>query len=322
MNFWKGKNVLVTGAHGFTGTHLCEALLENEANVRAFVRRGGNFSNLFNIIDKLDLFKGDLTDITSVMNSMKGIDYVFHAGAIVNIPEARSLPGNTFQVNTMGTFNVAWAARRENIKRMLYISTCHVYGNVPEDKIPIKEDTVPNPPDIYSCAKYAGEIVCRSFLSEGFDIVITRAFNKYGPYQKGDFFIPKVLSQVLKGQNPKLGNPTPTRDYSFVRDIIKGYLLAAEKGKTGEIYNFSSGKEISIGDLCDKIIQACEMRGKVKPIWSIGQRKIDIMRFCGDYSKAKKELGWEPKTSLEEGLRITVDWWKKNINNPLIWKIF
>ena len=318
MGFWKGKNVLVTGAHGFTGVHLCESLLEKEANVRAFVRRGGNFFNLFNIIDKIELFKGDLIDITSVMDSMKGIDFVFHGGAIVNVPETRALPGSTFQVNTMGTFNVAWAARRENVKRMLYISTCHVYGNVPEEKIPIKEDVVPNPPDIYSCAKYAGEIVCRSFLSEGFDIVITRAFNKYGPYQKGDFFIPKVLSQVLKGQNPKLGNPKTTRDYSFVKDIIEGYLLAAEKGKIGEIYNFSSGKEISIGDLCDKIIQICEMKEKVKPIWDVGQRKIDILRFCGDYSKAKRELNWEPKTFLEEGLKITIDWWKKNINNPVI----
>lgn len=321
MSFWEGKNVLITGAHGFTGAHLCEALLEKGANIKAFVRRGGNFFNLFNIIDNIELIKGDLTDITSVMNSMKGIDYVFHSGAIVNVPEARSLPSSTFQVNTMGTFNVAWAARNENVKKMLYVSTCHVYGNVPEEKIPIKEDTIPNPPDIYSCAKYAGEIVCRSFLSEGFNIVITRAFNKYGPYQRGDYFIPKVLSQVLKGQNPKLGNPTTTRDYSFVKDIIEGYLLTVEKGNTGEIYNFSSGKEISIRDLCDKIIQACGMEGKVNPIWDVSQRKIDILRFCGDYSKAKKELGWEPKTSLEVGLKITVDWWKKNINNPLIWKI-
>jgi UDP-glucose 4-epimerase len=93
-----------------------------------------------------------------------------------------------------------------------------------------------------------------------------------------------------------------------------------EKGKTGEIYNFSSGKEISIGDLYDKIVKACGMEGKVKPVWNVGQRKIDIMRFCGDYSKAEKELGWEPETSLEEGLKITIDWWKKNAN-PLVWKI-
>lgn len=308
MAFWKGKNVLVTGANGFTGSNLCKELLAEGANVKAFVKRGGVLFNLNEIKNDVQISLGDITDLTSLMKATEGVDYVFHSAAVVPVVEAREVPSSTIQVNVMGTFNVAWAAMKNNVKRMLHMSTCHIYGNQSENKLPLGEDTVPNPVDIYSSSKFAAELVLKPVISQGFDIVISRAFNKYGPGQRGDFFIPKVISQVLKGQTPKLGNPNTSRDYSYVMDIVKGYMAIVEKGKKGEIYHLCSGNETRIGDLCEKIIEACG--SDVKPIWE-SIRAQDISRSYGNCSKAKNELGWKPTTSLDKGLRLTVEWWKK-----------
>lgn len=311
----KGKNVLVTGANGFAGSHLCSELVSVGANVRAFVRRGGSTTNLEHIKDKLEIFLGDVTDITTLLKATSDIDIVFHLAAVVPVMEARSVPQNTFEVNTVGTFNVAWTAMKNNIKKMVHVSTCHVYGNQPENLLPLKENIVPSPNDIYSASKYASEIVLKPLINEGFNIVITRAFNHFGPGQTGDFLVPRILTQIFKGQNPLLGSSHPTRDYSYVTDIVRGYVLAADKGEKGEVYHFSSGKEISIGDFSNKIIEIAvkefDVNPHIKPIWT-ESRKLDIDRSYGDSSKARKELNWKPEISLEEGIRLTLKWWKEN----------
>ena len=309
MTFWEGKNVLVTGANGFTGSNLCAALLEAGANVRAFVKRGGNLSNILEIRNNIEVMRGDLTDYISILKSMEGIGIVFHSGAIVPVIEARDVPNNTAQVNAIGTLNVALAALNKGVKKMVYTSTCHVYGNQPPEKLPLTENTRPNPADIYSATKYAGEILISPFVEQGLGIIITRSFNKYGPGQRGNYFIPTVITQVLKCQTPKLGNPNPTRDYIYIGDAVRGYMLTAELGKQGEIYHFSSGKETRMGDLCDKILEACDAKN-LEPIWETNIRTQDISRSYGDSSKARKEFGWEPKIDLDVGLRRTVDWWR------------
>jgi nucleoside-diphosphate-sugar epimerase len=316
MSFWKGKQVLVTGANGFAGSHLCRELILAGAYVKAFVRRGGSVLNLEDIKDKIEFVLGDVTDLTTTLKATSDVDIIFHLAAVVPVIEARNVPQNTLEVNVIGTFNVAWCGMKNNVKRMVHVSTCHVYGNQPESLLPLKESTIPNPNDIYSASKYAAEIVLKPLINEGFDVVITRAFNHFGPYQTGDFFVPKVITQLLKGQNPVLGNPNTTRDYSYVTDIVRGYMLAAEKGKKGEIYHFCSGKEISMGELCNKILEIAKnefgINSNLKPIWN-SSRSLDIYRSYGDYSKAKKELGWEPEISLEEGIRLTIKWWKSQL---------
>ncbi len=309
-SFWKDKRVLVTGANGFAGSHLCYLLLEAGAKVRAFMKRGGDKKNLATIKNNINIVLGDVTDLPSLISASKNIDLVFHLAAVVPVMEAREVPQNSFQVNTIGTFNVAWASFENEVRRMVHISTCHVYGNQSEKNLPITEDTFPKPNDIYASSKYAAEIVLKPLINEGLDTVISRAFNHYGPWQIGDFFIPKVITQVLRSRNPVLGNPNPTRDYSYVKDIVKGYMLAAEFGKPSSIYNLCSGEEISMGELCHKIIELSGIKN-VKPIWK-SKRKLDISRSFGDYSKAKKELGWVPKMSLEEGLKKTIEWWKQH----------
>ncbi|MBI2547512.1 MAG: GDP-mannose 4,6-dehydratase [Candidatus Aenigmarchaeota archaeon] len=310
MTFWKNKKVLVTGASGFTGSHLCRKLVNSGAVVRAYVRRGGSKNRIKDILTKVQIVEGDLIDITSLINATKDIDYVFHTGAIVPVSEARMVPYSSVQVNAVGVFNTVWAAKENNVKKLLYTSTCHVYGNQHMDKLPLKENTQPNPIDIYSAAKFAGEIFLKPFTLEdsGTDFIITRAFNKFGPDQIGDWLIPRTIRQVLNKINPKVGNPDSTRDYSYISDIVDGYMLALEYGKNGDLFNLGSGKETSVKECVDKII---EFSGsKVIPVWDTGYRKNDVLRSVGDSSKAKKELGWEPKVSFDDGMKLTLDWWK------------
>jgi dTDP-glucose 4,6-dehydratase len=306
----KGKTVLVTGAGGFTGSHLCRALIKQGVNVRAYVKRGSPLTNLNDIMGQVQLVKGDIQDYTNLSNAMKGVDFVFHTAAIVPVHESRDLPYLSTQVNTVGTFNVAWSAVQAGVKKLLYTSTCHVYGNQLESQLPIKETAVPNPLDIYSATKYAGEILLKQFTNvDGIDIIITRAFNKYGPNQVGDWLFPKTIKKVLTQNKIKVGNPNSTRDYSYIEDVVQGYILALEKGKNGDLFNLGSGKESSVKQIVEKIIAALGRDVSVE--WETF-RAVDILRSFGDCSKAKKVLGWEAKTSLDEGIRKTVEWWKQH----------
>lgn len=314
MSFWDGKRVLVTGAAGFAGSNICRSLIENGATTIALVRDKNRIFNLKNL-PNIQIVEGDINNLESLSKVMKNVDVVFHTAALVEIGKTRKFPQETLTTNINGTYNVASAAKENDVKRFVHVSTCHVYGNQPETCLPITESTIPLPNDIYSVSKLASELVLRPFLLEGFDIVITRAFNHYGPGQIGDFFIPKTIKQLLRGETPMLGNPNTKRDYSYVKDIVEGYLLAGEKGKKGEIYHFSSGKETSIGDMYKKVAEACGAKNK-EAVWR-DFRKQDISRLFGESTKAKKDLGWETRTSIEEGLRLTVDWWRKH---PELWK--
>jgi len=306
----KGKKVLVTGAGGFTGSHLSRELVKQGADVRAYVKRGSPLTNLSDIMDRIHLIKGDIQDYTNLSNAMKGVDFVFHVAAIVPVHESRDLPYLSTQVNTVGTFNVAWSAVQAGVKKLLYTSTCHVYGNQPESQLPIKEETVPNPLDIYSATKYAGEILLKQFVNiDGIEIIITRAFNKYGPNQVGDWLFPKTIKKVLTQNKITVGNPNSTRDYSYIEDVVQGYILALEKGKNGDIFNLGSGRENSVKEIVDKIIAISGRKVNVE--WETF-RNIDILRSFGDCTKARKVLGWEVKTSLDDGIRRTVEWWKQH----------
>jgi len=190
------------------------------------------------------------------------------------------------------------------------LHNCHIYGNQPESNLPINEEAPPNPLDIYSATKYAGEILLRQFVNiDGMDVIITRAFNKYGPNQVGDWLFPRTIKKVLTQSKITAGNPDSTRDYSYIEDAIQGYILAMEKGRNGDIFNLGSGKETSVKKIVEKIIRASGR--KVSVDWET-YRSVDIHRSFGNCSKAKKVLGWEPKISLDEGIRRTIEWWKQH----------
>jgi nucleoside-diphosphate-sugar epimerase len=147
---------------------------------------------------------------------------------------------------------------------------------------------------------------------EGMDISISRAFNHYGPGQRPEFLIPFIILRLLKGQTLEMGNPTPTRDFTHVDDIIRGYLLLGERGKSSEIYHFSSGEERSVRQIVDMNVKLSATNPMV--LWDPDARRVDISRSLGDSSKARKILGWSPRISFEEGVKTTIDWYRSHPN--------
>ncbi len=296
------STVLVTGADGFAGHNLCRHLIELGADVRAVVQPGPTK----NISPQagMEIVTGDVTDYQSILNAMKDADIIFHLSALTLIPETRAVIGNTFSVNSTGTLNVLMAAKELSVDKVLYTSTCHVYGN--QSSFPIEETAIPVPIDIYSASKLAAEHLCTAFVEMfGLDVTISRAFNHFGPGQRGEFLIPTVVSKLLGKQSLQLGNPRPTRDYTYVEDIIRGYVALADKGKSGEIYHLCSGKERTIQQIVDKIIEISDSDLQVS--WDPEARRVDIPRSVGSFQKVTKELGWEPRISFEEGIRRTIE---------------
>jgi len=283
--------------------------------VTAFAKNGGILSNLGDLKKNIDIISGDITDITSLLAAMDGIEYVFNPAALVPVLEARQSPQACLQVNTLGAHNVAYAAMKCGVKRMLHISTCHVYGNQPTEELPLKETTVPKPVDVYSASKYAAEICLRPLADDGFHITFSRSFAMYGPGQREYYFIPRLISQLLKRTRPLLGNAYPTRDYCYIEDIVRGYVLALERGAPKEIYHFSSQTEIVIRDLYYLVAKLIGIH--LEPIWNAVARTNEISRQVGDSSKARTQLGWEPKVPLEQGLELTISWWR---NHPELWR--
>lgn len=310
LSFWRNKTVLVTGADGFAGSHLCERLIELKANVRALVKPGV-IKNIGHLSNKVTIVRGDVLDYQSLLNALKHVDVVFHLAAITLIPETRAVVTKTFEVNTLGTLNVMLASKEMEVKKVVYVSTCHVYG--PQENLPITEKHIPKPIDIYSASKLCAEYICTSFAEMyKMDISISRAFNHYGPRQREEFLIPTIIMSLLRERMLNLGNPQPTRDFSYVSDIVEGYILLAERGRAGEVYQFCSGIERSVREIVEKIIEV----GRFEPIeirWNPQARKVDIPRSYGTYEKAKRELGWKPKVSFEEGISKTINWYRSKI---------
>ena len=313
-SFWKGKTVLVTGSSGFAGRNLCKLLSQYGSNVRSFVR---SKNDLFTKERGTSLVVGDVQDYQSLLEALKGVDVAFHLAAITLIPETRAKTFNTFTTNAIGTLNFLMAARAQEVPKLVYVSTCHVYGK--QERLPITEDTSPKPIDIYSASKLAGENLAFSFAEmHGMNISISRAFNHYGPYQRPDFLVPSIILRLLRGEKLAMGNPTPTRDFSYVEDIVRGYALLAEKGQSSEIYHFSSGKERSVQEIVETIMKITGVKSEVH--WNPEARRIDIPRSAGDYSKARKELGWTPRVDFEDGMKKTVAWYRSQLDsrNPEI----
>ncbi len=308
-SFWKDKTVLVTGSTGFAGGHLSEHLTEMGANVRCFARTENNLAVKG---PHVNVVVGDVQDYQSLTEALKGVDVAFHLAAITVIPETRAKVFNTFSTNSLGTLNFLMAARERKVDKLVYVSTCHVYGK--QDRFPITEEAPPRPIDIYSASKLAGESLALSFAEMyAMDISISRAFNHFGPRQKPEFLIPSIILRLLKRQTLDMGNLAPTRDFTYVDDIVRGYCLLAEKGSPSGIYHFSSGIERSVQQIVDTIIDVTGLKGAVK--WNPNARRVDISRSVGDYSKAKKEFGWEPRITFEEGIKKATTWYQSYLKS-------
>ncbi len=320
MGFFEGRNVLITGAAGFGGSNLTKLLINQGANITALVRDAKKMVNLEGYLDKVKVVEADVRDEKAVMGAVRNQDIIYHFATFLgtgmkSVMSAAKDPKTTFGINVIGAVNVARNASLENVKRMVFISTCHVYGEQPSHLLPLKEDVVPNPLDMYAVSKYTAELALRHFMDD-IEIIITRAFNQYGEGHIGDYFMPKVITHFLRGVKPVLWSPYTTRDYSYVGDVVEGYSLVGEKGRKSEVYHFSSERETSMGDMLKAIANSFEVEA-IDVEWR-SDRPNDFSRSSGDSTKARNQLGWLPRVSIEEGMNKTIDWWKRH---PELWDL-
>ena len=311
---WKDQIVLVTGAGGFIGSRLCERLVEQGAFVRAFVRYTSRAEiGLLrflssDILEKIEIIRGDLRDENAVEQAAKGVDTIFHLGALISIPYSYVHPVETVQTNVIGTMNILEACRKSGAK-LVHTSTSEVYGTAL--RVPIDEDHPLQGQSPYSASKIGADKLVESYY-RSFDVpaMTIRPFNTYGPGQSSRAVIPTIITQALSGDVVRLGNLDAIRDFTYLDDTVEGFLLAGQAGLwDGETYNLGTGEEISIGAIAELIFKIMgkqpEIRveqGRLRP------EKSEVLRLISDNHKAKAALGWQPKVGMEEGLRRTIGW--------------
>ena len=318
---WKEKSVLVTGAGGFIGSHLTEHLVELGANVRSFVRYNSrNDWGLLELLpkdklDQMEIIMGDLKDADAVRHAAKDVDISFHLGSLIAIPYSYIHPRETIETNILGALNVLTAAKENNIEKIIHTSTSEVYGTA--KYVPIDEEHPLQGQSPYSASKIGADKIAESFY-KSFDVpvAIIRPFNTYGPRQSARAVIPTIIMQALTKEKMFLGSLHPTRDYTYVKDVVEGFIKVAESPKSiGEVINIGSNFEISIGDIAKRIIP---MIGKNAEIITdparVRPQDSEVERLWCDNTKAKRLLGWEPTTSLDEGLKKTIEGISDNIH--------
>jgi len=314
----KGKKVLVTGADGFIGSHLVEALLAEGAVVKAFV-----YYNSFNSwgwldtlpkdkLKNIEIFAGDIRDPNGVRSAVKGVDAVFHLAALIGIPFSYHSPDSYIDTNVKGTLNVLQAARDLGTARLIVTSTSEVYGTAQYAPIDEKHPLQGQSP--YSASKIGADKIAEAFhLSFKLPVVTVRPFNTYGPRQSARAIIPTIITQLIKSANEiKLGALHPTRDLNYVSDTCAGFIALAKADQAvGKTVNIGSGREITIKSLAELIISAM---GKKAAIVSDDARlrpeKSEVERLLCDNTLIKKLTGWEPVIPLEKGLASTIEWFK------------
>lgn len=326
MNF-KDKKVLVTGAEGFIGSHLVEALLDEGASVRAFV-----CYNSFNSwgwldslskerIDQIEIFTGDVRDLNGVKKAVKEVDVIFHLAALIGIPYSYHSPDSYVDTNIRGTLNILQAARELNIERVLVTSTSEVYGTA--KYVPIDEKHPKQGQSPYSATKIGADYIAESFYrSFELPVTIVRPFNTYGPRQSARAIIPTIIIQLLAGKKEIcLGSTYPSRDFVFVKDVAAAFLEIAKSDKTiGQEINVATQSEISIGELVEKLISMINPDSKIiTDRKRIRPQNSEVERLLGSNKKISELTNWKPMVNLDEGLRVTIDWFK-NSNYLLLYK--
>ena len=273
-----------------------------------------SFSKKFNLIgisnkiipnSEITQTKKDIKNI-SIKDIPKEVFCIIHLAALTDINYCNKYPTETFQVNALGTQNLLEIARKKNTK-FIYLSTSHVFGN--PKQIPIKENHPKQPTSIYSASKLTGEILCESYSkSYGLDISIARLFSIYGPNSPKHLITSKIIQQLLKGNIIELGNTRPKRDFLYIDDVIQALELILQNNKGFNSYNIGSGKSYSIENLCRRIIKISNKNIQFQSKKSLS-RTNDIQNIVANCSKIKK-LGWKPQMKLNDGLKLTYDWFK------------
>ena len=315
-----GKQVLVTGAGGFIGSHLTESLVRSGANTRALIRY--NSAGSYGWIDKLSLksqievILGDIRDSDSLGRAMRGVDTVFHLAALNAIPYSYLAPVAYLRTNVEGTLNLLQASLAADVRLVVHTSTSEVYGTA--RYVPIDEDHPLQGQSPYSASKIGADKIAEAFHSSfGLPVAVIRPFNTFGPRQSARAVIPTIITQALTQAEVRLGNLSPTRDLNYVVDTVDGFLRVADCPKAiGQVINIGSGQEISIHDLATTVLI---LLGKDLPIVSDDERirpkASEVERLVANNARAREILGWQQSYTLKEGLTETIEWIERNLES-------
>jgi NAD dependent epimerase/dehydratase len=314
MTGWRGRPVLVTGAGGFIGSHLVERLVGEGAEVRALVRYNGrnDWGHLSalgeDVLSKVEVVLGDVTDPFQMDRTVEGRDVVFHLAALIGIPYSYVAPQMYVDVNVRGTINMLEACRRHRVRRFVQTSTSETYGTAQYTPIDEKHPMQGQSP--YSASKIAADRMVESY-ARSFDLptVTVRPFNTYGPRQSARAIIPTIITQAATRDVVELGSPEPVRDLTFVTDTATGFMALADcEAALGREVNLGTGTGISVGDLASRIL---ELLGSSARIVTDAKRvrpaKSEVFRLIADPSLARSLTGWTARVSLDEGLRATIE---------------
>jgi dTDP-glucose 4,6-dehydratase len=317
---WSNRAVLVTGAGGFIGSHLTERLVREGARVRAFVRYNSRGDEgLLSLMApglrrETEVVAGDLRDADAVRKAMGGVDLAFHLGALIAIPYSYRHPQEVIETNILGTLNVLMAGRALETPRIVHTSSSEVYGTA--QYVPIDEGHPLQGQSPYSASKIGADKIAESFFrSYDLPVAILRPFNTYGPRQSARAVIPTIISQALTADVVRLGALDPVRDFTFVDDTVEGFLSVGRcDAALGQEINIGASECVAIGELAERILA---LVGRDLPIVSEEHRmrpaRSEVRRLHAHTEKARQLIRWEPRVSLDEGLRRTVDWIRDHI---------
>lgn len=307
------KNVVVTGADGFIGSHLTEALLKEGCNVKALAQYNSfnNWGWLEEVSDpNLTVVTGDVRDPDFCRSLVEGADTVFHLAALIAIPYSYMTPDSYVDTNVKGTLNICQAAKAAGTSRLLVTSTSEVYGTA--RYVPIDESHLKQPQSPYSATKIGADAIALSFHNAfGLNVSVVRPFNTYGPRQSARAIIPTIITQIASGMREiKVGDLSPTRDFNYVEDTCRGFIAIAKCNEAaGEEINIATQREVSMQTTLETI--ASLMGADVK--WVTDPERLrpagsEVFRLLGSNEKIKRLTGWQPQVTLEEGLRRTIHW--------------
>jgi dTDP-glucose 4,6-dehydratase len=311
---------LVTGAGGFIGSHLSEALVRAGEDVRGFIRYNSrDEKGLLEYLPKeiqsqIEVIPGDLMDPNGVRKAVRGCAKIFHLGALIAIPYSYVHPFDFVQTNVVGTSHLLNACLdSEGLERIIHTSTSEVYGSA--QYTPIDERHPLQAQSPYAASKIAADKLVESYyLSFNLPLAILRPFNTYGPGQSLRAIIPTIISQAIGNQKILLGNIKPRRDFLFVKDTVQGFIEIGKCNEAiGKVVNIGTGKDLSIGELAKKIVALIGKGGKVEiEDRRFRPEKSEVMQLLADTRLAQKLFGWTPRYSLEDGLKETIEWYRKN----------
>ncbi|MDQ2868988.1 MAG: NAD-dependent epimerase/dehydratase family protein [Verrucomicrobiota bacterium] len=316
---FRQKQVLVTGAGGFIGSHLCHALVQAGAKVRALIRYSsqaspGNLALLpREIFSEIELAAGNVEDTEQMQRASENCAVVFHLAALIGIPYSYDAPRSYLQTNVVGTLNMLEAARALHTPRVVFCSTSEIYGSA--RTLPITEDHVLQGQSPYAASKIAAEKLAESFYcSFQLPVVTLRIFNTYGPFQSARALIPSIILQALHQPEVQLGNLGTRRDFNYVSDTCDGLLRAgAVAGAEGLICNLGTGEMFTVRNIAEKILRVMQLE---KPITSVSERlrpeASEVTQLQADNRLARERLGWQPQVTLEEGLARTIEYFRQH----------